>query len=191
MFLKAISKLKIFLIMEYNTGKRKTKSMYKGLVAITFCIFFLAMISSTISSADFSGTWKFNESKSELGEGRFRGAANQLIVSQSGDDLSIERVSVRSSGEEMRSTEKITLDGKECTNTVFGDRERKSTAMWSDDMKTLTITSVMVFEREGQQITVNTTENWTLSEDGKTLTIDYTSTSPRGERKNKFVYDKE
>ncbi len=140
---------------------------------------------------NFTGVWKFNESKSELDEGRFRGAASQLIVSQNENELQIERLTVRSSGEEFKSTEKLTLDGKECTNIAFGDRERKSTAAWSEDKKTLTIRSVMVFEREGEQITINTTEIWSLSADGNTLTIDYASTSPRGERKNKFVYDKE
>jgi hypothetical protein len=140
---------------------------------------------------DFTGIWKFNEGKSELDEGRFRGAASQLTVSQDENELQIERLYIRSSGEEFTSTEKLTLDGKECINVVFGDRERKSTANWSDDKKAINISSVMVFEREGEQITINTTEIWSLSGDGNTLTIDYNSTSPRGERKNKFVYDKE
>ncbi len=49
----------------------------------------------------------------------------------------------------------------------------------------------MVFEREGETFEIKTDEIWKLSEDGKVLTIDYTSTSPRGERKSIRVYNKQ
>jgi hypothetical protein len=48
----------------------------------------------------------------------------------------------------------------------------------------------VVFERDGQQMEITTTEIFTLSQDKKNLSIDYTSKSARGERKNTFVYDK-
>lgn len=156
------------------------------LSAVFFCFGFFAGESET----DFSGTWKFNETESELSEGRFRGAPSQLIVTQNENELLIERLYVRSSGEEFRSTEKLSLDGKECINPAFGDNEKKSTATWSDNKKMLTMNSVIEFEREGELFTIQITEIWSLSDDGKNLIIDYTSVSSRGERKNKFVYDK-
>jgi hypothetical protein len=164
---------------------------FQYLLIVLSALFFVFSSFSEGVKTNFSGKWKFNESKSELDEGRFRGAASQLTVSQNENELQIDRLYIRSSGEEFTSTEKLTLDGKECINIVFRDRERKSTAVWSDDKKTINISSVMVFEREGEQMTINTTEIWSLSDDGKNLTIDYTSVSSRGERKNKFVYDKE
>ncbi|MBN2612668.1 MAG: hypothetical protein JXB00_14020 [Bacteroidales bacterium] len=157
---------------------------------MSFCFLFLtAAIKS--QNLDFTGTWKLNEAKSEMGEGRFRSTSNQITIVQSENKLTLEKVFVRPSGEEFKSTETYTLDGKECTNTVFGDREKKSTASRTEDGNALIIKSVMVFERGGEQMTVNTSETWSLSGDGKTLTIDYASASPRGERKNKYLYDKE
>jgi hypothetical protein len=177
--------------MTTSNHSGKSNHSFKSILVILSVLFFILSSFSNEENTNFTGKWKFNESKSELGEGRFRGAATQLTVSQNENELQIERLSVRPSGEEFRSTEKLTLDGKECTNVVFGDRERKSTATWSEDGHSLTISSVMIFEREGEKMTINTTETWNLSDDGNSLTIDYTSTSPRGERKNKFVYDKE
>jgi hypothetical protein len=153
--------------------------------------FLLISSSAFTQNANFSGTWTFNEEKSVVGEGGPRGAAVKLVITQEGNNLSIDRTTQRQSGEERTSTEKYTLDGKECENPAFGDRTRTSTAVWSADGKSLTITSKMVFEREGQEMEIITTEVFTLSADKKNLSIDYTSKSSRGERKNTFVYDKE
>jgi hypothetical protein len=166
-------------------------------ILIPFYSLLLAGIFILISSVtfaqkvNFSGTWTYNETKSVIGgEGGPRGAAIKMIIKQDGNNLSIEKTTRRQSGEESTFTENYTLDGKECKNPTFGDRTKKSTASWSQDKKSLTITSKTVFEREGQQMEVNTTEIYTLSSDKKNLNIDYTSVSSRGERKNTFVYDK-
>lgn len=153
---------------------------------------FLLFSSVTFAQkVNFSGTWTYNETKSVLGgEGGPRGAAVKMTIKQDGKNMSIEKTTRRQSGEENTYTENYTLDGKECENTTSGDRIKKSTAIWSEDKKSMTITSKMVFERDGQQMEINTTEIFTLSSDKKNLNIDYTSVSARGERKNTFVYDK-
>jgi hypothetical protein len=70
------------------------------------------------------------------------------------------------------------------------DRPKTSTVTWSQDGKSLTIVSKSVFERDGNKIEINSTETWKLSEDGKSLTVDVATKSPRGERKGVFVYNK-
>jgi len=140
---------------------------------------------------NFSGTWTYNETKSVIsGEGGPRGAAVKMVIKQDGNNLSMEKTTRRQSGEERTATETYTLDGKECVNPAFQDNTKKSTATWSDDKESLTIVSKMTFERDGQQSEITTTETFTLSQDKKNLSIDYTSKSSRGERKNTFVYDK-
>jgi len=151
------------------------------------------LFTSVISAqkVDFSGTWTYNKTKSVIsGEGGPRGAAVKMTIKQEANNLSIEKTTRRQSGEENTFTENYMLDGMESENPTFGDRTKKSTATWSDDKKSLTITSKMVFERDGQQMEINTIEIFTLSPDKKNLSIDYTSKSSRGERKNTFVYDK-
>lgn len=177
-------------------NQKKSNLTSSGLV-IPICSLLLIGIfifTSSVTSAqkvNFSGTWTYNETKSIIGqEGGPRGAAVKMTIRQDGNNLAIEKTTRRQSGEENISNEKYTLDGKECENPTFGDNTKKSTATWSEDKKSLTITSKVVFEREGQQMEINTTEIITLSSDKKNLTIDYTSKSARGERKNTFVYDK-
>ena len=161
--------------------------------ALTF--FFLIVVvcfSATYAGAekvDFSGKWALNNDKSQAGEGGRRMIAATMTVTQQGNDLTLEKLYQRQSGEEFTSSEKLTLDGKECENTV-NERTRKSTATWSEDGKQLTIASTMVFERDGNQLEIKSVEIWKLAEEGKALSIDYTSQSPRGERKAVYVYDK-
>ena len=139
--------------------------------------------------SNFSGTWTMNAEKSATGENAPRRVAAKMTIVQKGDSLSIERLIKRNTGEETTTTEKLTTDGKECVSTVM-DRPRTSTAKWSEDGKCLTVASKSVFERDGNKIEMNSTETWKLSEDGKSLNVDVASTSPRGDRKGTFVYDK-
>ena len=81
------------------------------------------------------------------------------------------------------------MDGKE--NVVNGDnRNSVTTVTWSDDGSALTIKSKREFNRQGETFEMNTTETWTLSGDGKTLTIQSDSSSGMGERSATLVYDK-
>ena len=140
--------------------------------------------------ANFSGNWTFNEGKSQLGEGRFRSPASKLTIVQKDSTLNMERTVKRMDGEESTLNEKFTFDGKVCENTGFMNNVKKSTLAWSADNKTLTISSSSVFERDGNTMEIKSTEVITISDDGKTLTINTTNTSPRGERKQTLVYDK-
>ena len=143
-----------------------------------------------IANADFKGDWTFNEQKSKLAEGRFRMNAQKIKVTQDGDALSIERTSTSQNGDNIVSTEKLTFDGKTSESTAFGTTKKKSTAAWSADGQQMTINSTIVFERDGNSTEIKIVEIWKLINDGKSLSIDYTTTSPRGTSANTFVYDK-
>lgn len=161
-------------------------------LTITFLVsFFLIPMGSYAQDGkvNFSGEWSFNESKSNMGEGRFRGASSKLTIKQEGNDLTIERLRTGRDGQEMKSTQKLTLDGKESENTT-GMGTRKSAATWSDDGKTLTIKSTMVFDRGGETMEIKSIELWKLTDGGKNLSIESASSTPMGERKATLVYDK-
>jgi hypothetical protein len=147
--------------------------------------------SAQVKRADFSGKWLVNEGKSQAGEGRGRfGMARTLNVVQDTAKIVIERISTGRDGEERKTSETLTLDGKECENTLF-NRTRKSNAVFSEDGKLLTISSSSVWERDGEKMEMKGTEIWKLSDDGDVLTLDAASTSPMGERKAVYVYDRE
>jgi dipeptidyl aminopeptidase/acylaminoacyl peptidase len=112
-----------------------------------------------------------------------------LNITQEGNNLTVVRTQTNRSGDEMTVTLKYTLDGKECDNS----NERgtsKSVVSWSEGGKDLTITTNRTSERDGQKFETKSVEIWKLGDGGKTITIDQTVNSPRGERKNNLVYDK-
>jgi hypothetical protein len=84
------------------------------------------------------------------------------------------------------------LDGTETTAEAMGGRGGTSTlkAAWKDEGKTLELKRVSKFNFQGNDVTVTTTEDWSLSADGKTLTIKRASESPRGAQNSTLVFDK-
>lgn len=141
---------------------------------------------------DFSGQWKLNESKSEFGDFGARLAAKSIKVEQKDDAITIAKTSTNRQGEDVTRSETLTFDGKEVESTGgFGNSKRKSTAKWSDDGKTLVINYTLTFERNGETNEIKGTETWTVSDDGKTLSLKTDSSSPQGEFSTTAVYDKQ
>jgi hypothetical protein len=138
--------------------------------------------------SNFSGTWAYNESKSQSGQGNFRGGAGQMIIKQEGNNLTIDRVRTNQSGESVKTTEKYTLDGKESVNTSRMGPS-KTIVKWSADGKSLSFSTTRTFERDGNKREMKSSESWTLS-DPKTLSIVSSFTTQDGERKSTRVYDK-
>ncbi len=140
------------------------------------------------SKPNFSGTWTFNESKSNLGEGRGFRSATQMTVKQEGNNLTVDRVRTNQNGEATTTTEKFTLDGKESVNES-GRGPSKTIVTWSADGKALDFAISRTFDRNGESMTMKSSEVWTLT-DPKTLSILSTSVFQDTERKTTMVYDK-
>jgi hypothetical protein len=85
---------------------------------------------------------------------------------------------------EFTNESKYTTDGKECVNKGRMG-EVKSTLKW--DGNALIIESKADFQ--GNAVTI--TNKWTLSEDGKTLTVNMHFASSMGEGDAKVVYEKQ
>jgi hypothetical protein len=137
----------------------------------------------TASAADFSGNWKLNKSKSKLGE-QFSMAPSILIAAQSGNDLNLEK-HISFQDQEMTTKEKYTLDGKESINPGFQDSQKKSTAVWSGDKNSLTITSKIPMGDND----MTTVEVYKIV-DGN-LVIDSKMSSSFGENNETMVFDKQ
>lgn len=151
--------------------------------------FLLSAVSFAQGAANFSGSWAYNESKSNLGEGGFRMISQIVTITQDEKSFKLERTFTGQDGEERKMSETYTLDGKQSVNPVF-NTSKKSTAKWATDKKSLTVSSVMVFEMNGEKNEIKTVEVYKLANADKTLSIDSQSTSSMGERKATLVYDK-
>ena len=160
------------------------------ILLVSFVLVSFTLFAAETNKVDFSGEWSLNEDKSDFGESRWRRAPSKVTIAQKENDLTITRVSAGRDGGERVTTEKYTLDGKACKNEGFRNQVKESTVKWAEDSKSLIISSVMIFERDGDEFEITTTETLKISEDGKTLSIDVSSTSPRGDRKVTQVFDK-
>ena len=153
--------------------------MKKSILVISAA--FIAILAQA-QTPDFSGKWKLNNSKSNLGA-EFSMAPLEVVVSHKGNDFTIEKHS-DFQGETFTTTEKYTLDGRECTNSVWQDMQKKSTVTWSDDKKSFKVASKL--DIGGEVITI--TEVFRM--DGSSLVIDSSSSSSFGDMAEKMVYDK-
>jgi len=143
----------------------------------------------------FEGSWKLNESKSELGDFGGRFTPRKIKVEEKADAITIAKTTPGfNDGPEVTRTETLTFDGKTAESTYeggFGKAKRKATIKWSADEKGFVITQNTTFDGDNGAIEISGTETWTLSADGKTLTAETKNTSPQGEFAMKAVYDKE
>lgn len=133
------------------------------------------------SKPNFSGEWKMVPAKSDYGMMPAPTTAVQKITH---NDPELKVVNTQTGDQGTFTTESTyTTDGKECVNKGrMGDI--KSTLKW--DGNALVIDSKLDFQ--GTEVAI--TNRWTLSEDGKTLSMNMHFASGMGEGDAKIVYEK-
>lgn len=152
-------------------------------------IVFMLASAGLFAQSNFSGTWAFNESKSDFGDSQFRFAATTMVVTQAGNVLTVESTMPGRDGGEMKTTSKYNLDGTVSENPMC-NTTRKSTVAWSADKASMTIASTMTFERDGESREMKSTETWKLTEGGKVLMLESVRPGRDGEMKITVAYDK-
>ncbi|MFM8440751.1 MAG: hypothetical protein ACKN97_05625 [Acidobacteriota bacterium] len=173
--------------------------MKKALLTFT-----IIMMGAVIASAqNFSGKWVFDLSKSKPDE-RSRIAEQTITVNHTGTDFTRETISKRTPppgrGQGMGGrggfgggdgTENLKLDGKEITVQVespMGPQPMSKKAELKNG--TLYITSTRTMNSQMGEIKLITREEWSMSADGKTLTIKNAVETPRGTMTSEMVYNK-
>jgi hypothetical protein len=150
----------------------------------------LSAFTTIATKADFSGEWKLDESKSELGEFGGRMTARSLKAEQKETSIIISRTTPGfNGGDPVTTSMTLKYDGSVTESEGFGGSKRKSTAKWSDDGLSLIVNSTTIFERDGQTNEFKAIETWSLTKEGL-LSVVTQSSSPRGEFTTKAVYNK-
>lgn len=164
----------------------KNKFAFLSLVVVAAALFSFRVA----APVNFSGTWKLNEGKSELGQFGARAAASKIVVDQKTESVSITTTATGFDGSEMTNTD-VLSEGKEVEGTGFGGAKRKSTLKWAADGQGFTINSNITFDQGGQSFEIQGKQVWSMNADGKNLTLSSTITTPQGEFSTKAVYDKQ
>jgi hypothetical protein len=142
-----------------------------------------SLASMAAEKPDFSGKYKINAAKSDLGQ-MPTPDKYEMTVEHKDPSLKSTTVMVGQMGE--RTMEAVyKTDGTETTNKGFGNSENKSTAKWEGSA--LAITTQSEFQGNKMQVL----RKWSLSADGKVLTIEQTFKGEQGEFTSKYVLDKQ
>jgi hypothetical protein len=166
------------------------KSFLNLLYLILLAPVFTLAFSFKADRSNFSGSWKLNEGKSELGQ--FGAYATRTIkVNQANDSIAIERTAPSFTGSDYTYKETLTYDSKQVENVLFDTNKKKSSGKWSDDGQAFTITFTLYLDFNGQTNEINGTETWSLSDGGKTLVSHAKSSSSFGDSETKAVYEKQ
>ena len=156
----------------------------------------IAATAAAQAKPDFSGTWTFDEAKSDpaparaggggrggggRGGGRMGGApATAMTIKQTPAELTMDRTTAQGA-----QTIVYTLDGSESKNTV-GMGPATSKAAW--DGARLVVTTTQTVQGRGGEITINSKEIYSVQ--GNVLTIETTRSTPAGEQTRKLIYTK-
>lgn len=150
------------------------------------CFTVLAAFAMTILAAqsqaatNFSGEWKLNLAKSDYGP--IQQYAPEFMIRTIKHDEPAIQISTHQKGAqgEVTTDLKYTTDGKPAEN-----KGSKGTAKWDGDK--LVVDSVRDFN--GTELKNH--DIWTLSADGKTMTVNSHLTVPQGEFDLVYVFDKQ
>lgn len=150
-----------------------------------FYLVALIFISSAVYSQmpNFTGTWTLNKDRSVLGE-QFSMAPSEVEINQE-KNLLVETRQLSFQGESFTTTDKYSLDGKECENTGWMETIKKSTASWTEENTILKIITKIPMQG-GEEMTLET--EYMLM--GLSLVIRTKATSSYGEVTESFVFDK-
>ena len=161
-------------------------------------VLFLALPQVTWAQAkpDFSGTWTFDEAKSDpaparagggggggggRGGGRMGGApATALTIKQTAAELTMDRTTAQGA-----QTVIYKLDGSESKNTI-GMGPATSKAVWEGSK--IVIATMQTVQGRGGEITIDSKDSYSV--EGNTLTIETTRTTPAGAQTRKLIYTK-
>ena len=156
----------------------------------SFIFLVLPVIAAAFAKPDFSGTWVMDVNRSFSNPA---GLEQTLTVVHSGDQIKVDAKIKTQQGGEQTVNEIYTLDGKEADFTPPGNQPNakgKRKAMWLPDAKGAVIDDVVTFDSPNGPVTRKTMRKWTLSADGKTLTVDYYFDDQRGSFEAKRVFVK-
>lgn len=162
-------------------------------------VLLLALVVATAQAQpQFTGTWVLDRAQSQLpshgphghGTADRQGSPPEvkLIVEQQGNLLKATRA-IANGPRERSMSETFAVDGSERTEQTPRGGTSVTKATLGGDRLVVNKTHTRPAREQGQPARTFSRESvWTLSPDGRTLTIDTTMQSPRGERTMKTVF---
>ena len=162
---------------------------------------------SAFAPANFAGTWSLDKTKSQGLSQRMQNAESVIwTITQDGKTISIDSKVTAGQppaggggggggrGGGPTGPQVYNLDGNESTSDVtFGQNTGKAAtkATWLNNGATLELTRKTTFQGPNGEVTNSNDQKFSLSGDGKVLTVAQHSESPRGAQDSTLVFNKQ
>lgn len=178
-------------------------------LSVFVCLAAFAAVAQDKTATNFSGSWTLDASKSKLDE-RARIESMTLTVTQTDKDIKVETATKRLPPPEGANqgggqgggmgrggfgggdgATTYTLDGKETATEIEGRMGKIPVKLKAElDGGKLKLTRSSTINTPNGEFTSVTKETWTLSDDGKTLTVKRDTETPRGTNSSEMVFTK-
>lgn len=119
---------------------------------------------------DFSGTWNLKERTSLTGNDYQNGLAKQITITNKKDSISITRIVANQYGD-VTQIEMVSIDGKPNPVITPGKRKKIAVIQWTINNKGFTESGSFSTPEDQNDISYKISETWTISDDGKRVTI--------------------
>lgn len=156
------------------------------LIIFSFTLLYFIALNAQPKKPDLSGTWVLNKTESQL-SGMMIPDNIEMVISHQEPKINIQKTIYVRDQERTQNLSYIT-DGSETKGEGPMGGTRISKSHWEGEK--LIVESTMTVSTPRGEFTSESKETWTLSSDGKTLTIDIITKSPRGESIQKQVFNK-
>lgn len=153
----------------------------------------LAAFSFAAGTPDFSGKWKLNLDKSEFPEAAGPGPARKPTslereITQDASKILMKATQPGRDGAPVTREFTLMLDGSETTST--NPRGSTKTKVHFEGRKLVSESASEFKTPQGDTISVTTTDEWSLSNDGKVMTVNSKISGPFGDNEIKYVFEK-
>lgn len=137
-------------------------------ITITVILFFLAT-TVLAQATNFSGTWKRNDNQTDAGGLSINSVSASLEIIQDKGVITIKGTNKNGAGEVSNYTDVLKLDGSETERKAGVDQKKLMSVKRSPNGKQLISSSTY---KDGQGTVTNSIkQTYSLSDDGKTLTV--------------------
>jgi mannan endo-1,4-beta-mannosidase len=134
-------------------------------------------------SINFSGSWKFNEQKSNTANSDITNLAETLKIDQDDELVFVKKYTPGEFGDDRITCEDFYLDGTPITTELYNSPKTTS-ASFDVATQNIQIKSVVKINRDGSSREIKSSEEWQILEGGKVLKITQTSDNYKGETKS-------
>lgn len=176
----------------------------KRTIGLVAAVLLMAVTVVTVQAQpQFAGTWTLDSAQSQFparegghgqkapdatkGDAQKQPPVVKLVVEQNGVNIKFTRTTARDN-RERSSSESFVADGSQQTKQGRHGSTTVTTATLGGDRLVTTSTTTMPGKDGGQPQTFSRESTWTLSPDGRTLTIDSVMHGRHGDKTMKTVY---